>query len=154
MRREIVAAFAVVLSGANAFAADTNGAAALALAGVVGAQDPSLSAGARHRLARLFDGHLAGGGPISVRAASIQCRFSDVAIETRSCALVFGAHHRALTGRSANELFATMAGAGVPGDGAAGSIFESLTKLDCVVTPAQIAAQDGSGAKCAYAAGP
>jgi len=154
MRRQIFVALALALAGGSAIAADVNGAGALALAGVVGAADPTLSAGARHRLARLFDGRLTGGAPINVRATSIQCRFSDVAIQTRSCALVFGARHRSLTGRSANELFATMAGAGVPSDGAAGSIFEALTALVCVITPAAVAAQDGGGAHCAFAPGP
>ena len=49
-------------------------------------------------------------------------------------------------------LFATEAMAGIPADGAAGSNFESLSKLNCTLDPAQLKAKVGGGAECSYEA--
>ena len=45
---------------------------------------------------------------------------------------------------------AALALAGVPSEGAAGSIFESLTKLDCTLDPAALKDKGGGGAACSY----
>ena len=54
---------------------------------------------------------------------------------TRSCQLTVGGRTKTLTGEAANALYATLAAAGVPSDGAAGSIFESVQGLACTLTP-------------------
>jgi hypothetical protein len=40
--------------------------------------------------------------------------------------------------------------AGVPSDGAAGSVFESLSNLSCTLDPKAIKQKDGSGANCSF----
>ena len=89
---------------------------------------------------------------IVVTADKIVCRVSDVDIAARSCELTFGKRVKIIKGRAANELYATEAMAGVPPDGAAGSIFESLSRLNCTLDPTAIKAKDGSGATCTYEA--
>ena len=105
-------------------------------------------------MARLFGGHSAISFPpnrkISVTADSVMCRVSDVDLTARSCELVFKGGKRSLAGREANELYATMAVAGVMTEGAAGSMFESITKLDCTIDPNMIKQQDGGGADCTW----
>jgi hypothetical protein len=61
---------------------------------------------------------------------------------------------RTLKGRQANEIYATEAVAGVPSDGAAGSIFESLSNLVCTLDPGEIRQKAGGGANCTFDAGP
>ncbi len=148
----LVAMLSVLACGARA--ADITGPSALALAGVVAASDPTLDRLSRLRIADLFNGKTVNGGSLSVKAISIHCHQSNVAIETRSCTLTFDPHTVTLSGRLAAELFATLALAGVPGDAGAGSMFESLKTLDCQLDPHAIAGQDGGGAKCTYEAGP
>jgi len=89
---------------------------------------------------------------ISLTADKIVCRISNVDITARSCELTFGNTKRTLAGREANELYATEAMAGVPADGAAGSNFESLSKLNCTLDPAKIKDKAGGGAECSYGA--
>jgi hypothetical protein len=43
--------------------------------------------------------------------------------------------------------------AGIASDGAAGSNFESLSRLKCTLDPEAIKRKDGSGAECSYEAG-
>ncbi|WFU42411.1 DUF3606 domain-containing protein [Bradyrhizobium sp. CB82] len=43
--------------------------------------------------------------------------------------------------------------AGVPADGAAGSNFESLSKLNCTIDLNAIRRKDGSGASCSFQPG-
>jgi len=40
---------------------------------------------------------------------------------------------------------------GVASDGAAGTIYVSVNKLQCVIDPAKVAQKDGGGADCVYA---
>jgi hypothetical protein len=61
-----------------------------------------------------------------------------------------GATPPKISGSTANEIFATEALAGIPPDGAAGSNFESLTKLSCTIDPNAIRQKDGSGADCTF----
>jgi len=147
--------FALFVQGAHA--ANTTGATALALAALTGEHEAALGSHKRHVLARLFDGHTVvfpAGHTITVTAAKIVCRISDVAIARRSCALTFGAHDVNLSGRRANELYATLVEAGVPGDGAAGSIFESVSALSCVIDPNVVLENAGGGASCTFTPGP
>jgi len=141
-----------------ASAAGASGPLALALAGVVAPHSPLVSAHDKHVIARLFDGDATVGFPphakIHVRADPLRCRVSNVDITARSCNLAFGTHKRMLTGRRANEIYATLAAAGVPSDGAAGSIFESITKLACTLEPGVIRQRAGGGATCRFQAGP
>ncbi len=129
---------------------------ALALAALVGEQAP-LPANEKAVLAAFLDGNpnVAGhaGAKIQVRADSVSCRTSDVDLTLHSCDLTFGKKNASLTGRSAHELYATLIEAGVPSDGAAGSIYESLTALTCTIDPKEVADEDGGGADCSFIAG-
>ena len=82
---------------------------------------------------------------ISVTADKIVCRVSNVDITARSCELTFKGAKQTITGRRASEIFATEAMAGVPPDGAAGSVSESLSKLNCTLDPAEIRKKAGGG---------
>ncbi len=107
-------------------------------------------------LKELLDGNAAGASSkrVDVRADAVICHAGDVDIAAFGCDLTFGAKKLHLTGRHANELFATIGEAGVPPDGAAGTIYEALHALDCVIDPAGIARKDGGGATCSFDPGP
>lgn len=123
----------------------------LPLAALVGAQDPGLTAESRHDLAVLADGgSVARQAPIEVKARAILCRESDVAIGKRSCKLTFAAGTVTLTGMKAHEMDATLKEAGVPSQGAAGTIYTGLADLRCSVSPLQVLAQAGGGAPCDF----
>jgi len=107
-------------------------------------------------MARLFNGTLTPpppGATIVVKADNVVCRTSNVDITEHSCALTFGPRTVNLKGRRAHELYATIAEVGVPPDGAAGSVFESLSNLNCTIKPSDIAQRAGGGASCAFDAG-
>jgi hypothetical protein len=144
----------MLLTGGSAAAAGSvTGSAALALAGVVAPNSPYLSSAERRAVAAFFAGNDAPGNrKISVTADKIVCRISDVDITARSCELTFKKTTRSLKGRAANELYATAVFAGVPSDGAAGSIFESVAKLNCTLDPKQLRDKGGGGAECSYEA--
>jgi hypothetical protein len=72
---------------------------------------------------------------IRVAADSIVCKMSDVDITARSCDLTFKTYKRTVTGRDANELYGTLAVAGVMSGAAAGTITESIMKLECTIDP-------------------
>jgi hypothetical protein len=155
-----VATFALfgsfILTGMTAAeAASITGSAALALAGVVAPASPLLSSAEKRAVATLFAGGAGISYPktISVKADKIVCRTSNVDLTARSCELSIGTTVKTINGRAANEVYATEALAGVPSDGAAGSSFESLSKLDCTLDPKAIAGKDGSGAACSFDAG-
>ena len=145
---------AILLTAAPAWAASTtvSGPAALALAGVVAPNAPDLSTADKKAVAAFFDGKADPHAKtkIIVTADKIVCRVSNVDITARSCELTFGKTVKKLTGRAANEIDATEAMAGVPSDGAAGSIFESLSKLSCTLDPAALKDKGGGGANCTY----
>ena len=142
-------------SAALAAAAIASGPNALALAGVVALYSPLLSSDERETAAALFVGEkdVRYARKITVTADKIVCRVSNVDIAARSCELTFNGKKQTITGRRANEIFATEAMAGVPGDGAAGSTFESLSKLNCTLDPKAIKQKDGSGAVCTFETG-
>jgi hypothetical protein len=138
----------------GADAATTSGPNALALAALVAGHTPALTAAQKRQMAWLLDGYVArippGAGPISVTADSVTCRASNVDISARSCTLSVGTTTVTVKGRLANELFATIAEAGVSAQGAAGTIFIGLTQLSCTIGPQAIRRRDGSGASCSY----
>jgi hypothetical protein len=156
--RAALAALALTLAVSPAAAGHVSGPYALALAGLAAERDPALKPAERRVVARLFAGDARvpypAGRSVVVAADKIVCRVSDVQITARSCQLSFAAKLVTLTGPAANALFATLAAAGVPSDGAAGSIFEAVTGLSCKLTPSVILANGGGGADCVYAANP
>ena len=157
MKTVKLAASACVLSfcfASAASAATISGSPALALAGVVAAHSPTLSPAEKKTVAAIFDGK--GAGPykdrIIVTADKIVCRAGNVDITARNCEVTYGKTTETFGGREANELYATEVYAGVPSDGAAGKIFENVSKLKCTLDPKAIAQDDGSGADCSYEA--
>jgi hypothetical protein len=90
---------------------------------------------------------------ISVTADKIVCRVSNVDITARSCELTFKGAKQTISGRRASEIFATEAMAGIPADGAAGSVSEGLSKLNCTLDPTEIRKKAGGGADCSFETG-
>lgn len=135
----------------------TSGSSALALAALVGLHEPGHTAQERHALRRYRDGHSGASFPANktfhVKAKGVVCRASNVDIAGHSCALTFAASTVNLSGRASHELYATVLENGVPGDGAAGSIFEALGGLDCTLNPHEIAQNGGGGASCGFTPG-
>ena len=127
---------------------------ALALASVVAQHSPLLSTDDKGAIARLFEGDSSVVRPIrerySVTADSLVCRVSKVDITARHCELAFETSKLTLRGRQANELGATLAAAGVPAEGAAGSIIESISNLVCSIDSNEISQMAGAGAKCTF----
>ncbi len=72
------------------------------------------------------------------------CRISNVAITERSCEITFSKGKRSLKGRAANEVYATLASAGVAAEGAAGSMIESVSKLSCTLDLGEIKQNTGA----------
>ena len=147
----------MLIGGQSGALAATTGHGALALAVIVGDYSPSIGWHSKIELARLLDDKKLGYGkhaPITVKATSVVCRAGDVDLAAFSCTLTFGTTTRTGTGRRANELFATLIEAGVPGDGAAGTIFEAIHNLDCTVEPAVLAQKNGGGVTCNFDPGP
>ena len=148
--------FAVLLTASHAASAETvDGNGALALAALVGENSPLVSAPEKSVLAKLLDGQTSvsfpAGQTISVVTAKLTCRASNVDITSHSCELAFGSKNVPLAGRRAHELFATLAEVGIPPDGAAGSVFEAIAKLDCKIDPNEVKQASGGGTHCQYA---
>ena len=80
-------------------------------------------------------------------------KISNVAIAERSCQIAFKKGKRSLKGREANEIYATLASAGVAAEGAAGSMVESVSRLNCTPDLAEIRDNSGGGADCSFATG-
>ena len=133
------------------------GPAALALTAVIAQYSPLVRAFDQRVIARLFRGNANFGftpnTKISVQADSVVCRTGNVDITTRSCELTFAARKRTLTGREANEISATALAAGVSPEGAAGSMVESISKLECTIDPNEIMKKAGGGADCTFEMG-
>ena len=145
-----------LLAGAvsAASAGTVSGSTALALAGVVAPLSPVLPSAEKRAVAMLFaaNSNIPYTNKIVVTADKIVCRTSNVDITAHSCELTFGKTVKTINGRAANELFATEAMAGVASDNAAGSIFESLSKLKCTIDPLLIKEKGGGGAECSWEA--
>jgi hypothetical protein len=155
--RRVILATTIFFASYHQALADAAGHAALALAVVVGDDSPHLSRYTRLDLALLLEDKPLLHGKhalITVKADSVVCQAGDVDLAAYSCTLTFGTIKRTRTGRRANELFATLIEAGVPSDGAAGHIFESVSKLECKLDPKALAGKDGSGATCTFQPGP
>lgn len=150
-------AFAEIAVASSAAAVTAAAPISLALAGVVAPYSPLVSARDKRVIARLFDGNanmdFPAGGKISVKADAIVCRVSNVDITLRDCELTFGTYKRGVDGRAANELYATLAAAGLTAEGAAGSMIESMSKLDCTLVPSLIRQKAGGGAECTFETG-
>jgi len=121
-----------------------------------------LSADEKKLIAGLFDGGAkadakAGDAPkkkLSIMADSILCKASNVDLTARSCEIIFKTGKRAsFKGREANEVFATLAMAGVTPEGAAGSMIENVSKLNCTLDPGAINDKSGGGAECSFRTG-
>jgi hypothetical protein len=142
-------------SAASAASATASGQSALALAGVVALYSPLLTSDEREAVSALFVGQIGGryARKISVTADKIVCRVSNVDITARSCELTFRGAKQTITGRRANEIFATEAMAGIAPEGAAGSVSESLSKLTCTLGPTEIRKKAGGGADCSFETG-
>jgi hypothetical protein len=153
-----IAAVALVTTAmpcASAEPAKVGGPNALALAGIVALYSPLLTGDGREAAIALFVGErdVRYRKTITITADSIVCRISNVDITARSCELTFDGRKQIIRGRRASEVFATAAVAGVAADGAAGSVFESLSKLNCTLDPKAIRQKDGSGASCTFEPG-
>jgi hypothetical protein len=156
-RLAVVAASFLVAgaSDASAASATASGQAALALAGVVALYSPLLTSDEREAVSAFFVGQsgVRYAKKISVTADKIVCKVSNVDITARTCELTFKGTRQTITGRRASEIFATEAIAGIPADGAAGSVSESLSKLNCTLDPAEIKQKAGGGASCSFETG-
>jgi hypothetical protein len=139
--------------GAAAASATATGPTALALAAVVAEHAPLIRY-QRRVIARLFDGKATfGNTTIAVTADSVVCRMSNVDITSRNCELTFRTNKRAVRGRQANEIYATIVTSGVASEGAAGSVLESISKLDSKIDPREIRQKAGGGADCTFETG-
>ena len=147
----------LLLATQSASAATTSGADALALAALVASHSPILNMSDTILIRRLFNGHfhrLRGDtNTLSVTADTVVCSAGNVDITAHSCKLTFGAKTTNLTGRAAHELYATMAQVGVPSEGAAGTMSESLSHLVCTINPLENAKRGGGGADCTFDTG-
>lgn len=154
--RLTILACSLSLAASTAWAAPatTSGSVALALAGVVAPYSP-LPAKEKKAVAAFFggDSNVPITGKIVVTADKVVCRASNVAITSRSCELSFGSETHTVKGSEANAMFATVALAGVPPDGAAGTIYEALSKLSCTLDPTVIKDKAGGGADCSFEPG-
>jgi hypothetical protein len=128
---------------------------ALSLAAVIAQHSPLLSSYEKKVIAGLFNGNANAGAAskkkLSITADSVVCKVSNVDLTARSCEIIFKTgKSTSFKGREANEVFATLAMAGVASDGAAGSIFETVKKLNCSLDPAVIKDKSGGGADCSF----
>ena len=157
LRKFVLFTLPLLLPAAPAHAQQASGTAGLALAALVGAHSPALGWMDKHVLALMLDGNLNFVYPankkIVVKADSVVCRASNIDISAHSCVLTFGVKKANLAGRAAHELYATVIEVGVPGDGAAGSVFEALKTLVCTIDPNGVKQRDGSGASCTFVPG-
>jgi hypothetical protein len=136
--------------------AETNdGFAALAVAALVGERSPALSVTERGILRGYLDGQAAGSGRLRIRVTSdaVTCNARNDDLTAYSCDLTFGSADIAIQGHAAQNLFTTLAQAGVPADRSAGNIYEGVTNLSCTIDTEQIGQNSGAGAHCDYEPG-
>jgi len=146
---------AAAASGPPASSAGGHG--ALALGVLVGINSPLLGSATKADLLKLIDDKTLPAGQtakISITAKAVVCRGGDVDLAAFGCTLTFGARTVSFAGRRANEVYATLIEAGVPSDGAAGTIYEAVHGLTCSLDPAVLAQKNGGGAACAFSPGP
>lgn len=156
MHRFIALAFLAAASAGPVHAEENSGPTALAIAALIGDQSPRLSAEEKALLAAYLDGRAAAPqGRVRatrVEADRVVCRTGNVDITAHSCDLTFGAATVHVVGRQAHELFATLIELGAQSEGASGSIYVGVLRLQCLIDPAAIAERAGAGAKCRFAA--
>jgi len=144
----------VVQHAASAAPGTASGPTGFALAAVIAQHSTMMRPFDKRVIARLFRGNTAFGftpnTTISVDADTVVCRVSNVDLTSRSCELTFGSRKHALTGREANEIFATAVAAGVAAEGAAGSSILGISKLRCTIDPNVIMQKAGGGADCSF----
>jgi hypothetical protein len=132
----------LLLANHAAFAGSIDGNGALALAALVAEPSPNVPASEKIVLGKFLNGQTsvpyAPNKKITVAAGAVTCRASNVDITLHSYDLMFEAKKVAMHGRKAHELYATLAEVGVPPDGAAGSIFEAVSNLDCAIDPGEV----------------
>jgi len=112
----LVTTFVAAFGQSPALAAPaTKGPMALAVGAVVARYSPSLSTDEKRLIAGIFDGNVKVGDKrkLLVVAETVTCKVSNVAIAERSCELTFKKGKRSLKGREANEVYATLASAGI-----------------------------------------
>jgi hypothetical protein len=145
----------LLLANHAAFAGSVDSTGALALAALVAEHSPNVKASDKIVLEKFLNGqsnvHYPANKKITVAAGAVTCRESDVDITMHDCDLTFGAKKVATQGRKAHELYATLIEAGVPGDVAAGSLFEGVSNLDCTIDPTEVKQKAGGGAHCTFA---
>ncbi len=152
MKAKVSAFVALLFLAQPAAASNIIGNSALSLAALVGLHSPHLGGGEK-RLLRLY---LDSRAPRTkakkfvVAADEVTCRISNVDITAHSCNLTFRGRRVAIRGRRAHELYATLVENGIPGDGGAGSLYESLRGLVCTIDPAAVASRGGGGVSCDF----
>jgi hypothetical protein len=152
MRPIVLCIMPLLLATASALAGSIEGSSALALAALVAEHSPNVKAGNKLLLEKFLNGRVYSyGKKINVVASGITCKAGDVDITLHECDLTFGAQKITAHGRKAHELYATLAEAGVPSEGAAGSSIEALSNLDCTIDPVEVKQKAGGGAHCTYA---
>jgi hypothetical protein len=155
MKRAFVLVLPFMFASVAAFAAQSSGNGALALAAQIGAEDPALSAKEKSVLTYFLNSQTnvtlpAGVRSITVKADKISCRMGDVDIDLHDCTLTFGSRTVTKSGTAGQMFLATMQENGVPSDGAAGTIFYNATAVTCTIDAAQVESHDGGGAKCTF----
>jgi hypothetical protein len=144
----------LLLANHAAFAGSIEGNGALALAALVAEHSPGVTAFDKNVLAKFLNGYAnvryVPNKKITVAADAVTCRASNVDITRHSCDLTFGAKKVATQGRKAHELYATLAEAGVPPEGTAGSVVEAVSNLDCTIDPGEVKQKAGGGAHCTF----
>ncbi len=144
----------LLLANHAALAGSADGSGALALAALVAEHSPNVKASDKTVLGKFLNGQTnvpyLPNKKITVAAGAVTCRANNVDITQHSCDLTFGAKKATTQGRKAHELYATLAEVGVPPDGAAGSIFEAVSNLDCTIDPAEVKQKAGGGAHCTF----
>jgi len=156
MKRALCLVIPLALASVPVSAGQSNGNAALALAALIGADQPSLSRAEKAVLASFLNGQTnvtlpADAQRILVKADKISCRMGDVDVGLHDCTLTFGATTVTKTGNAGQMLLATMQENGVESDGAAGTIYYSVMPITCTVDATEVESHDGGGAMCTFA---
>ncbi len=156
MKRALCLALPLMLASVPVSAGESSGNAALALAALIGAEQPSLPRAERAVLASFLNGQTnvtlpADAQRILVKADKISCRMGDVDVGLHECTLTFGATTVTKTGTAGQMLLATMQENGVASDGAAGTIYYSVMPISCTVDATEVESHDGGGAMCTFA---
>ena len=148
----------LMLAAGAASAGEASGNGALALAALVAPHSPHLKASEKELLAKYLESEsqapFPAGEKFVVKVEDVICRISDVDITSRGCELNFGPKKVELKGLEAQALYSTLVEIGVPADGAAGTIYESVKNLDCAINPKEVKDGGGAGAKCKFSGGP